>query len=98
MWLTGLTDLTPLVPNGFEFGTLSVPLDVALADACVDPAFAVRAIQQVNADVLFVGAQRIPAAKYPWDVTCIARLPNLRLITAVPWDATVAAAFAVIKS
>jgi hypothetical protein len=98
MWLTGLTDLTPLVPNGFEFGTLSVPLDVALADACVDPAFAVQAIQQVKADVLFVGAQRIPAAEYPWDVTCIQRLPNLRLITSVPWDGTVAAAFGVIKS
>jgi hypothetical protein len=96
MWLTGLTDLTPLVPNGFEFGTLSVPLDVALADACVDPAFAVRAIQQVKAGALFVGAERIAAPEYPWDVTCIARLPNLRLITSVPWDGTSAAAFAVI--
>jgi hypothetical protein len=97
MWLAALTDLTPLVPNGFEFGTLSIPLDVALADACVDPAFAVRAIQQVKADALFVGAQRIPAAEYPWDATCIARLPNLRLISSVPWDGTSAAAFAVIK-
>jgi hypothetical protein len=97
MWLTALTDLTPLVPNGFEFGTLSIPLDVALADACVDPAFAVQAIQQVKAEALFVGAQRIPAAMYPWDVSCIARLPNLRLITSVPWDGTSAAAFAVLK-
>jgi hypothetical protein len=97
MWLTALTDLTPLVPNGFEFGSLSIPLDVALADACIDPAFAVRAIQQVKADALFVGAERIPAALYPWDVSCIARLPDLRLITSVPWDGTSAAAFAVIK-
>jgi hypothetical protein len=97
MWLTALTDLTPLVPNGFEFGTLSIPLDVALADACVDPAFAVQAIQQVKAEALFVGAQRIPAAEYPWDVSCIARLPNLRLITSVPWDGTTAAAFAVLR-
>jgi hypothetical protein len=97
MWLTALTDLTPLVPNGFEFGSLSIPLDVALADACIDPAFAVRAIQQVKADALFVGAERIPAALYPWDVNCIARLPDLRLITSVPWDGTSAAAFAVIK-
>ncbi|MEA2638514.1 MAG: hypothetical protein QOE18_1571, partial [Chloroflexota bacterium] len=86
MWLTALTDLTPLVPNGFEFGTLSIPLDVALADACVDPAFAVRAIQQVKADARFVGSQRNPAAEYKWDVTCIARLPHLRLITSVPGD------------
>jgi len=97
MWLTALTDLTPLVPNGLEFGTLSIPLDVALADACVDPAFAEQAIQHAKADALFVGAQRIPAAMYPWDVTCIARLPDLRPITSAPWDGTSAAAFAVIK-
>jgi hypothetical protein len=97
MWLSGLTDLTPLVPNGLEFGSLSVPLDVALADACVNPSFAVTSIEQVHADAIFVGAQRIPAAEYPWDVRCIAALPNLRLIASVPWDGTVAAVFAVIK-
>jgi hypothetical protein len=97
MWLTGLTDLTPLVPNGFEFGSLSLPLDVALANACVNPAFAETAIRRARADVVFIGAQRIPAAEYPWDVKCIAQLPNLRLIASVPWKGTVAAAFAVIK-
>jgi hypothetical protein len=97
MWLTGLTDLTPLVPNGLEFGSLSVPLDVALADACLNPSFAVTSIEQVHADAIYVGAQRIAAAEYPWDVRCIAALPNLRLIASVPWDGTVAAVFAVIK-
>jgi hypothetical protein len=97
MWLAGLTDLTPLVPNGLELGTLSVPLDVALADACVDPSFAVTAIERVHADALYVGAQRISAPEYPWDVQCIARLPDLRLIEAIPWDGTEAAVFAVIK-
>jgi hypothetical protein len=97
MWLTGLTDLTPLVPNGFEYGTLSLPLDVALADACVDPGFAEEAIARVPATVLFVGAQRMPAALYPWDVNCISRLPNLRLLAAAPWNGTAAAAFEVIR-
>jgi hypothetical protein len=97
MWLTGLTDLTPLVPNGFEFGPLSLPLDVALSDACIDPAFAASSITRTHADVVFIGAQRIPAAEYPWDVKCVAQVPNLRLIASVPWNGTVAAAFAVIK-
>ncbi|MGA7987078.1 MAG: DUF6541 family protein [Candidatus Dormiibacterota bacterium] len=97
MWMAGLTDLTPLVPNGLEFGTLSLPLDVALADACVNPSFAVTAIARVHADAIYVGAQRIPGAEYPWDVNCIARLPDLRLVASVPWDGTVAAVFAVIK-
>lgn len=97
MWLAGLTDLTPLVPNELEFGSLSLPLDVALADACVNPSFAVTSIQQVHADAIYVGAQRLPAAEYPWDVNCIARLPNLRLVASVPWEGTEAAVFAVIK-
>jgi hypothetical protein len=98
MWLSGLTDLTPVVPNGFEFGALSLPLDIALADACGNPFSAEVALTQVHADVIFVGAHRIPAAEYPWDVTCIASLPSVRLITAVPWKGTEAAAFAVVKS
>ncbi len=97
MWMAGLTDFTPLVPNGFDFGTLSLPLDIALADACVDPAFAEQAIARVHPDAIYVGAQRIPAAEYPWDVKCIAQLPDLRLVASVPWDGTVAAVFAVIR-
>lgn len=97
MWMAGLTEFTPLVPNGFEFGTLSLPLDIALADACVDPAFAETAIARVHPDAIYVGAQRIPAAAYPWDVNCLARLPDLRLIASVPWDGTVAAVFGVIR-
>jgi hypothetical protein len=97
MWLTALTDLTPLVPNGFEYGTLSLPLDVALEDACSNPGFAEEAIARVPATVVFVGAQRMPGALYPWDVSCISSLPDLRLLTAVPWNGTVAAAFEVIK-
>jgi hypothetical protein len=97
MWMTGLTDLTPLVPNGLEFGTLSVPLDVALEDACVNPSFAETSIEQVHADVLFVGAQEIANPMYPWDLTCIAQLPNLRLVDSVPWHGTEAAVFAVTR-
>jgi hypothetical protein len=33
----------------------------------------------------------------PWNVNCIARLPNLRLVTSAPWQGSMAAAFAIIK-
>ncbi len=97
MWLTGLTDLTPLVPNGLEFGTLSLPLDIALSDACADPVTAVAAINRVHGDFLYVGAQQIAVPEYPWDVGCIAALPDLRLVASVPWNGSEAAVFQVIK-
>jgi hypothetical protein len=95
MWMTALTDLTPLVPNGSEYGTLSLPLDIALANACTDPVAAEAAVLQ--ADVVFIGAHSIPRPMYGWDENCLSRLPNLRLITSAPWEGGVAAAFAVIK-
>jgi hypothetical protein len=97
MWLAGLTDLTPLVPNGLEFGTLSLPLDIALSDACSDPGTAVASVQRVHGDFLFVGSQHIAQPEYPWDVGCIAGLPNLRLVASVPWGQSEAAVFQVIK-
>jgi hypothetical protein len=101
MWLAGLTDLTPLVPNGFELLTLSISLDVALAEACTDPAFAASTIDRMHtlygASVVFVGAHRIDQPEYPWDVNCLARLPNLRLIASAPWAGGVSAAFAVVS-
>ena len=97
MWLAGLTDLTPLVPNGLEFGTLSLPLDIALSDACSDPVTAVASIDRVHGDFLYVGAQQIAQPEYPWDVGCIAALPDLRLIASVPWKGTEAAVFQVIR-
>jgi hypothetical protein len=97
MWLTGLTDLTPLVPNGLEFGTLSLPLDIALSDACSDPVTAVASIDRVRGDFLYVGAQQIAQPEYPWDVGCIAALPDLRLIASVPWNGTEAAVFQVVR-
>lgn len=93
MWMTGLTDLTPEVPNGLEFGTLSLPLYLRLADACFDPADAEAILGQLQ--VIFVGAQRIPGSQYPWRVDCIAKLPGLRLIASAPWHGTMAAAFEV---
>jgi hypothetical protein len=97
MWLSGLTDLTPVVPNGFEFGTLSLPLLVALSNACSDPAFAVEQLDKVHTDVIFVGAHRIAMPEYPWDVSCIASLPDVHLIASAPWGDTEAAAFAVTR-
>jgi hypothetical protein len=95
MWMTGLTDLTPLVPNGSEYGSLSLGLDIAVANACTDPSSAEAAVEK--ADVVFIGAHSIPLPMDGWDVNCLSRLPNLRLITSVPGDGGVAAAFAVIK-
>jgi hypothetical protein len=100
MWLAGLTDLTPLVPNGFDFLSLSIPLDVALADACSDPTFAVTTLSRMHrlygASVVYVGAHSIDAPEYRWDINCVARLPDLRLITSARSGGDVAAAFAVV--
>jgi uncharacterized protein DUF6541 len=100
MWLAGLTGLTPLVPNGFDFLTLSIPLDVALADACSDPVFAVAALSRMHrlygASVVYIGAHSIDAPEYRWDINCVAALPDLRLITSARSGADVAAAFAVV--
>jgi hypothetical protein len=99
MWLAGFTDLTPLVPNGFELLALSVPIDVALAQACSDPAFAASTLDRLHtlygASIVFIGAHRIDAAEYPWDISCIAHLPNLRLITSAQSAGGVSAAFAI---
>ncbi len=95
MWMGSLTDLNPLVPDGYSFGALDVPFETALEDACNDPAAAEAAVARV--DAVFVGSLRIAQPLYPWNVTCIARLPNLRLIAAAPWGGTVSAGFAVIK-
>jgi hypothetical protein len=95
MWMAAVTDLVPLVPNGFEGGPLGTPLVVALANACTDPAAAAQAVR--HADAVFVGAHRLPAAQHPWNLDCIARLPGLRLIAAQPGDGTEAAAFAVTR-
>ena len=95
MWMAGLTDLNPLVPNGYSFGELDVPLETALENACTDPAAAEAAAAQ--ADAVFVGSLRIAAPLYAWNVNCIASLPNLRLIASAPWGGTKAAGFTVIK-
>jgi hypothetical protein len=101
MWMTGLTDLTPMVPNGFEEGSLSLGLDVALANACTDPGDAVAAIEReselTNASVIFIGAHTIASPMFAWKVSCVATLPDLRLITSAPWQGSTAAAFAVVK-
>jgi hypothetical protein len=95
MWVAALTHLTPLVPNGFGHGALSLPLDAALANACSHPALAEAALQ--HGDVIFVGSHLIANPENPWNVDCIARLANVRLITSAPWQGTMAAAFAIIK-
>lgn len=97
MWLSALTTLTPLVPNGFAWGTLDTPLDIALSNACTDPAAAEAAIRGTNADAVFVGSLDIAAQLYPWDSTCLARLPNLRLIASAPYYGKTAEGFAVTR-
>jgi hypothetical protein len=101
MWMTALTDLTPMVPNGSEYGTLSLPLDVSLSDACTDPADAEQALTLYarlgDAKLIFIGAHSLPSPMFNWSLPCIAKLPNLRLVTSAPWDGHTAAAFAVVK-
>jgi hypothetical protein len=96
-WLAALTDFTPLVPNGFAWKSLDTPLDVDLENACTDPDAAESAIQQSHADAVFMGSLHIVPPLYPWNFSCISRLPDLRLIVSVPGDGAVSAAFAVIK-
>ncbi len=96
-WIAALTDLTPLVPDGFAWKTLDTPLDVALENACVNPAAAESALQQAHPDAVFIGSQHIVPPEFPWNLSCIARLPDLRLIVSVPENGAVSAAFAVIK-
>ena len=96
-WLAALTDFTPLTPNGFAWRTLDTPLDVDLENACTDPGGAELAIQQAHPDAIFMGSLDIVPPEYPWNFSCISRLPDLRLIVSVPGNGTVSAAFAVIK-
>jgi hypothetical protein len=96
-WLAALTDFTPLTPNGFAWRTLDTPLDVDLENACTDPGAAESAIQQAHPDAIFMGSLDIVPPEYPWNFSCISRLPDLRLIVSVPGNGTVSAAFAVIK-
>lgn len=95
-WLAGVTDLTPVVPDQFEGGPLSAPLVAALQNACSDPAAAEQAL--VHVDAVFVGSHRLPGAVDPWNVQCLGRLPDLRLIASEPWDGTEAAAFTVVHT
>lgn len=101
MWMTALTDLTPLVPNGFEYGLLSLPLDVALSNACTAPVDAEDAIAQfakvAPVALVFIGAHSLPTPTDNWSLPCIAKLSNLRLVTSAQSNGSTAAAFAVIK-
>ena len=72
---------------------------MTVSKACTDPADASAAIQHeaqlTGASILFMGAHTIPSPLNPWNVNCLARLPNLRLITSAPWQGSMAAAFAI---
>jgi NAD(P)-dependent dehydrogenase (short-subunit alcohol dehydrogenase family) len=94
VWVRSLSDLIPLVPNSQEDGALSLRLVGALHHACENPAAAERALQKVAA--VFVGSHHLAGFPNEWDPQCIARLPDVRQIAAVPWQGTEAAAFAVI--
>jgi hypothetical protein len=96
VYVTGLTDLTPLVPNGSELDPFGRPLVTALSHACSSPAAAEQALQTVGA--VFVGSHPIlldnPAAA--WSASCIGALPNLRLIASDRYQGQQAAGFVVV--
>jgi hypothetical protein len=95
MWMAGLTDLNPLVPDGYSDLALDDPYELALQYACSDPATAEAAV--TRADAVFIGALSIASPLYRWNVSCLERLPNLRLIASAPYDGTIAAGFVVVK-
>ena len=95
MWIAALTDLNPLVPNGYSGGALDVPFEVALENACNSPEVAEAMVARVAA--VFVGSRHIASPEDLWNVNCISKLSNLRLIASVPSNGTVSAAFEVIK-
>jgi hypothetical protein len=95
MWMAGLTDLNPLVPNGYSGGALDNPYEVALENACNDPETAEELVTRV--DAVFVGSLHIASPADLWNVNCLAKLTNLRLIASAPDDGTISAAFMVVK-
>jgi hypothetical protein len=95
MWLAALTDLNPLVPNGYSGRALDIPYEVALENACNSPETAEEAVARV--DAVFVGSMHITSPADLWNVKCIAKLSNLRLIAAAPYNGTISAAFVVVK-
>ena len=95
MWMAGLTDLNALVPDGYSDLGLDDPYEIALQNACTNPTAAEMAV--TRADAVFVGSLHIASPLYLWNVSCLERLPNLRLIASAPYDGTIAAGFVVIK-
>lgn len=95
MWMAGLTDLNPLVPNGYSGGALDIPYEVALENACNSPETAEDAVAHV--DAVFIGSLHIASPADLWNVNCLAKLSNLRLIASAPYDGTMSAAFVVVK-
>jgi hypothetical protein len=95
MWMAALTDLNPLVPNGYSGGALDVPYEVALENACNSPEVAEAMVARV--DAVFVGSLDIASPADLWNVQCISKLSNLRLIASAPYNGTISAAYEVIK-
>ena len=62
---------------------------VAIANACVDPAAARQALS--GAGAVFVGARERGVTRHHWQVSCIAKIPGVRLIA----QSGASAAFAV---
>ncbi len=95
MWMAALTDLNPLVPNGYSGGALDIPYEVALENACNSPEVAENAVARVSA--VFIGSLHIASPADLWNVDCLEKLSNLRLIASAPDDGTISAAFLVVK-
>jgi hypothetical protein len=95
MWMAALTDLNPLVPNGYSGGALDLPYEVALENACNSPEVAENAVARVSA--VFIGSLHIASPADLWNVDCLEKLSNLRLIASAPDNGTISAAFLVVK-
>ncbi len=95
MWMSGLTDLNALVPDGYSDLALDIPYEIALENACNSPEVAEKAVARASA--VFIGSLHIASPELLWNEQCLAKLPNLRLIASAPYNGAIAAAFLVVK-
>jgi hypothetical protein len=90
-WIAALTDDVEAEPKTYVDLYPDDWRVRAMAAACTDPERAEQALAGVQA--VFVGTDLMPAAGSTWTASCIARLPELRLIAG---STSGPAAFAVI--
>ena len=78
LWLPSFANVKILLDKSVVDPYPDEPRLVALANTCKNPAQAQVAL--VGADAVFVGELHAKGAFFPWNASCIAKIPNLELI------------------